>query len=83
MKHTSPQFWQYAFAYIAIGSGTLAILATVADWALEEKQWSSLIFKEPLFVAGPPIILIGVMWLTNLKRLRSKDSAPDNTEDEN
>ena len=47
------------------------------------KKWSSLTFKEPMLIAGPPLILLGVMCLNNLKRFRSKGPAPDNTEDEN
>ena len=80
MKHTSPHFWQYAFAYIGIGSGTFLILATVAELALGEEKWSAL---NSSYLAGCGVIIVGVMSLTNLKRLTSKGPAPDNTEVEN
>jgi len=75
MKHTAPQFWQYAAAYILLASGTFLIVSEVAEWALVGKQLSLLV--------GLSAIWMGVMCLTNLKRLTSKGPAPDKTEDKN
>ena len=73
MTHTMPQFWQYAVAYILLGSGTFLIVAEVAEWALVEKKLS--------LVGGLCAIWLGVMALTGLKRAQPKEASPDNTED--
>ncbi len=73
MKHTAPQFWQYAAVYILLGSGTFLIVADVAEWAFAGKTLS---------LVGVSVIWFGVIGLTVLKRSRPKDPSPDNTEDE-
>ena len=72
MKHTAPHFWQYAAAYILLGSGTLLIVGEVAEWALVGKELS--------LVGGLIAIWIGVMALAGLKRSRQKGPSPDRPE---
>ena len=72
MKHTAPQFWQYAATYILLGSGTFLIVAELAEWAFVGKKLS--------LVGGLCAIWFGIMALTVLKRSGPKDPSPDNTE---
>ena len=68
MKHTSPQFWNYALAYFLLGGGSLAI---VLDLFLEEKS----------DLAGLIMIWFGIIVLLRIKRVEPKEPSPDNTED--
>ena len=66
MKHTAPQFWYYAAAYILLGSGAVVIVGEMAAWALVGKELS--------LVGGLCALWLGVMSLAGLKR--SKQKAP-------
>ena len=68
MKHTAPQFWNYALAYFLMGGGSLAI---VLDLSLEEKS----------DLAGLIMIWFGIIVLLRIKRVEPKEPSPDNTED--
>ena len=74
MKHTDRHFWLYAAAYIMLGSGTILIVADVAQWVLTGRKLS---------LIGSISIFIGIMALNNLKRSGPKEPSPDNTEDGN
>ena len=68
MKHTAPQFWNYALAYFLLGGGSLAI---VLDLFLEEKS----------DLAGLIMIWFGIIVLLRIKRVEPKEPSPDNAED--
>jgi len=60
MKHTDPGFWQFAIAYILVGSGTLIIVFEILDWAFVGTKLS--------LVSGLFSIWLGVITLARLKR---------------
>ena len=68
MKHTAPQFWNYALAYFLLGGGSLAI---VLDLFLEEKS----------DLGGLIMIWFGIIVLLRIKRVEPTEPSPDNTED--
>ena len=57
MKHTAPQFWNYALAFVMIGAGTLAI--ALEFFTDRTSDWAGLI-----------MIWLGVMVLTATTRKR-------------
>ncbi len=73
MKHTAPQFWYYAAAYILLGAGTVVIVGEVAAWALVGKKLSLV----GGLGGGLGALSLGVMSLAGLKRSKRKASLAD------